>query len=75
MKALQRPDYLVKLPDVKVWTVYVETGYEVSTNKFIDMQQAKRFAARNNVTFNPKDFDWVPQSKLATLRGLHDTIK
>ena len=70
MKALERPSYLNKQPDVKVWEVQVEKGYEVSFNSFTDMQQAKRFAAKHNVTFYPDEFKWVPQAKLATLRGL-----
>lgn len=70
-KAFERPDYLNKQPDVKVWEVQVEKGYEVSFNCFTDMQQAKKFAAKHNVPFYPEDYTYVPQSKLATLRGLH----
>lgn len=71
-KAFERPDYLNKQPDVKVWEVQVEKGYEVSFNSFTDMQQAKRFAAKHKVAFYPEDFTYVPQEKLKTLRGLHN---
>jgi hypothetical protein len=71
-KAFERPSYLTKQPDVKVWEVQVEKARgEVSFNSFTDKQQAKKFAAKHNVTFYPEDYTYVSQSKLTTLRGLH----
>ena len=58
MKALERPTYLTKLPDVKVWEVHVERGYEVSINRFYNVKQAAKFARDNKVTFYPNKFYW-----------------
>lgn len=70
-KALQRPTYLTKPPDVKVWEVQIENYDGVSFNRFTNMQQAKKFAAKHSVPFYPENYTYVPQSKLASLRGLH----
>jgi hypothetical protein len=62
MKATERPEYLNKQPDVKVWEVHVENGYEVSINRFTNVKEAKQFAAKHNIPFDPSDFEWVPQA-------------
>ena len=75
MKALERPSYLNKSSDVKVWEVQVEKARgEVSFNCFIDMQQAKQFTTKHQLPFYPDDFKWVHQSELALLRGLKKKI-